>query len=131
MGEAVKADTKQNRLATSAPGEASPHQLRASPVYQRVIAQAIKRAGRRADVSDVGYALSRPRPKFVPGLGHGRRNPMVIFIRAFADPTAVKQPGRRYGPPPESGNCNPGSPAPKGRRTAALAEKHARREISA
>lgn len=30
----------------------------------------------------------------------------------------------------EAGNCNPGSPAPKGRRTAALAAKHARLEIA-
>lgn len=70
------------------------------------------------------------KPKKLTTLGHGRRNPVVQRIRAAADPHMVKQPGRRYGPPPESGNCNPGSPAPKGRRAAALAEKHARLEIA-
>lgn len=69
------------------------------------------------------------KPKKLIERGHGRRNPTVAFLRGFTQfDLAVKQPGRRYGPPPLSGNCNPGSPTPKGRRTAKLAEKHARQE---
>jgi hypothetical protein len=45
----------------------------------------------------------RPRLRFVPGLGHGRRNPMVARVRELmhVHTTNLKQPGRRYGPSPQ------------------------------
>jgi hypothetical protein len=70
------------------------------------------------------------KPKKLTALGYGRRNPSVATVRNFtAMIVAVNnQAGRRYGPEPR--NITSGRAAPKGRRTAALAEKHARAEIT-
>lgn len=113
----MKASSKQERLGTSGPAEAHPHQIRASSYYQRSIAK-------RSRIPAVAKAT-----KLILH-GYGRRNPTVFAVReAYGIVLAhAKQPGRRFGPSPVSVNINPGDALPKGRRTAALAAKHARQE---